>query len=229
MEVVAELTVDEIETRKRKRAEAEGEVIDLTALESDAEEHEAVARGDAMRAKRAAADAAAAQKKASAMHPRLLDAAMDGDVAAVRRLLHQGADATFAGADGSTALHLAAESGHYEVVLKLLAAGARATHADVDDCTPIHCAVDGIVSRGDGICFSLDALLASLSRDADARRAVVSGGDSALCDAVREGKCLRRGCSSRAAAAAWRSRRCAPCCVPRCSRRRTTASLLRAL
>ena len=55
---------------------------------------------------------------------RVAEAAMQSDVATVRRLLQQGADVNGAHGDGRTALHFAAERGQTELVELLLAAGA---------------------------------------------------------------------------------------------------------
>ena len=55
---------------------------------------------------------------------RVAEAAMQSDVATVRRLLQQGADVNGVHGDGRTALHFAAERGQTELVELLLAAGA---------------------------------------------------------------------------------------------------------
>ncbi|MEC7847070.1 MAG: ankyrin repeat domain-containing protein, partial [Gemmatimonadota bacterium] len=52
------------------------------------------------------------------------DAAMDGDIEAVRALLTEGADVNAPQGDGMTALHWAAEAGDVEMVGMLLYAGA---------------------------------------------------------------------------------------------------------
>ena len=59
--LVEELTAQEAESRKRRRAKADGAFVDLTMLSEDEGEAAAVARGAALRAKRAAAEAAAAR------------------------------------------------------------------------------------------------------------------------------------------------------------------------
>ena len=52
------------------------------------------------------------------------DAAMKGDIEAVRALLKDGADVNAAQGDGMTALHWAAENGDVEVTAMLIFAGA---------------------------------------------------------------------------------------------------------
>ena len=56
----------------------------------------------------------------------LLDAARRGELAAVRELIHVGADVDAARGDGMTALHFAAERGHDEVARALIEARTRA-------------------------------------------------------------------------------------------------------
>lgn len=56
--------------------------------------------------------------------PPLADAAMRGDLDAVKRLLREGADVNAPHGDGMTALHWAAEQGNLEMVKTLLYAGA---------------------------------------------------------------------------------------------------------
>ncbi len=189
MEVLAELTADEVQARKRAKAETDGDLVDLTALSEDEGEEAAVARGEALRAKRAAADAAAAKKAAKNLGPRLINAADAGDAAAVSRLLKQGADVGFIDG-GATALHFAAYNGHFEAVKALLEAGADASCKDDDGKTPVHDAVAGMVDRGDGASIALFALLQSLQHEDDALYAVVCGSESPLCDAARAGEKL---------------------------------------
>ena len=71
----------------------------------------------------------------------IVDAAERGDVAAVRALLKQAADASAARADGLTALHVAAERNDAELASVLLTAGAnlRAT-TRLGGYTPLHLA-----------------------------------------------------------------------------------------
>src|SRR5438105_4781685 len=71
------------------------------------------------------------------------DAAMRGDVAAVRALVQKGADVNAPQGDGSTALHWAAELGDVEMTKLLL--GARANvdaRTRLDDLTPLHVAAE---------------------------------------------------------------------------------------
>ena len=69
------------------------------------------------------------------------DAAMRGDVEAVRALLQDGADVNAAQGDGMTALHWAAEAGDLEMVGMLLYAGANVQGVTrLGDYTPLHLA-----------------------------------------------------------------------------------------
>src|SRR6187399_3349252 len=69
------------------------------------------------------------------------DAAKRGDVASVRTLLKQGADASMAQGDGMTPLHWAAERGDAIMADVLLRAGANLTAATrLGQYTPIHLA-----------------------------------------------------------------------------------------
>ena len=69
------------------------------------------------------------------------DAAMRGEVEAVRALLKQGADVNAAQGDGMTALHWAAESGNVEIVAMLIFAGANLEGVTrLGDYTPLHLA-----------------------------------------------------------------------------------------
>jgi uncharacterized protein len=72
------------------------------------------------------------------------DAAMRGDVQAVRALLKQGADVNAAQGDGMTALHHAAERGDAEVAEMLVYAGANvAAMTRIGQYTPLHLASRG--------------------------------------------------------------------------------------
>ena len=80
------------------------------------------------------------------------DAAMDGDIGAVRALLTEGADVNAPQGDGMTALHWAAEAGDVEMVGMLLYAGANLQGVTrLGDYTPLHLASkagkDRVVAR----------------------------------------------------------------------------------
>ena len=118
------------------------------------------------------------------------DAAMNGDVAAVRTLLKSGADVNEAQGDGVTGLHWAARQGNEELANTLLVAGAnvRAT-TRFGAITPLHLAAE----RGSGPIVSLlikggaevDArtgtgatalMFAAASGDVAAVKALIDGG-----------------------------------------------------
>lgn len=74
----------------------------------------------------------------------LIDAARNGDLAAVQTLLAGGADANRAQGDGMTALHWAAERGHAAVADLLLSAGATVdAKTRIGSYTPLHLASRG--------------------------------------------------------------------------------------
>jgi len=74
----------------------------------------------------------------------LIDAARNGDLAAVQTLLAGGADANRAQGDGMTALHWAAERGHAAVAELLLSAGAAVeAKTRIGSYTPLHLASRG--------------------------------------------------------------------------------------
>jgi ankyrin repeat protein len=88
--------------------------------------------------------------------PPVVEAAMRGDVEAVRSLLKEGADVNSAQGDGMTALHWAAELGDAEVAEVLLYAGANvAAVTRLGDYTPLHLASEG--GRTDVVRQLLDA------------------------------------------------------------------------
>lgn len=74
----------------------------------------------------------------------LMEAAGMGDLAAVRRLVHAGADLSKASPIGNTALHWAAVGGRPGVVRFLVANGADLNAANHNRHTPLHCAADGL-------------------------------------------------------------------------------------
>src|SRR5436190_11727484 len=69
------------------------------------------------------------------------DAAMRGDIAAVRALVQSGADVNTPEGDGMTALHWAAEHGDADLAALLLARGASVTaETRIGRHTPLHVA-----------------------------------------------------------------------------------------
>lgn len=129
------------------------------------------------------------------------DAAMRGDVEAVRLLLSQGADANGAQGDGMTALHWAAERGDEELARMLLAAGAAVAPATrVGGYAPLH-----LASRNGSVAVA--ALL--LDAGADPARAVPGTGATPLHLAAASGSAplvrllLDAGADANAREAAW--------------------------
>ena len=73
--------------------------------------------------------------------PALLEAIREGDVAAVRSLLQEGADPNAAQGDGLSALHLAAQEGRLDIAELLLSAGAEVdAKTKIGEYTPLHVA-----------------------------------------------------------------------------------------
>ncbi|HEX6996355.1 MAG TPA: ankyrin repeat domain-containing protein [Gammaproteobacteria bacterium] len=111
------------------------------------------------------------------------DAAMQGDRAAVQRLIESGLDVNAPQADGATALHWAAYHGDAELVRLLLEAGANPSAANRNGSTPMWLAA----SRGDA--EILAALLASGAEADEAlplgRRPLMLAARSGSVDAVR--------------------------------------------
>ena len=108
---------------------------------------------------------------------RLVDAAANADVAAVRQLLAAGAVVDAADADGATPLHWAVWADDPPTVEALLAAGARATATNAFGVAPIS------IAAANGSARILERLL-----DAGARVDTVdAAGDTALMAAVRSG------------------------------------------
>ena len=78
---------------------------------------------------------------AAAPESPVADAAMRGDVEAVRALLQKGADVNEAQGDGMTALHWAADRGSLEIAEMLITAGANVMASTrIGDYTPLHVA-----------------------------------------------------------------------------------------
>jgi ankyrin repeat protein len=108
----------------------------------------------------------------------LVDAAKQGDRAAVRALLDRGAAANLAAADGTTALFWAASRNDAEMVDLLLRAGADARTANDYGATPLHIAA----ANAD------EAIVAKLL-DAKANpNAALLSGETPLMEAARRGK-----------------------------------------
>lgn len=74
------------------------------------------------------------------MRRKWFEAARDGDIATVRKLLARGADVNAANGDDCTALHEAAQCGHAELVALLVEAGADVNASGVGGWTPLHMA-----------------------------------------------------------------------------------------
>src|SRR5687767_14395840 len=73
----------------------------------------------------------------AAVRSDVADAAMRGDLAAVRSFIAQRADVNAAQADGATALHWAAYKGNKEMADALIAAGASVKAANREGVTPL--------------------------------------------------------------------------------------------
>ncbi|MYH48705.1 MAG: hypothetical protein F4151_04045 [Gammaproteobacteria bacterium] len=100
------------------------------------------------------------------------DAAMRGDLDAVRSLINQGADVNGAQGDGMTALHWAAENGSAATAELLLSAGANLSAVTrLGGYTPLHLAAKA---------GSADVVRAFLAAGADPRAATSTGGATAL-------------------------------------------------
>lgn len=130
----------------------------------------------ALRALLAAASLLCVQA-ASAATPALVEAAREGDVTAVRRLLEDPADARNAAADGTTALHWAAHRNEQDMAELLLAAKADPDAATDYGITPLHLAC---TNRAAGMVITL------LRAGADANSRNTSG-ESALMTCAKTG------------------------------------------
>lgn len=113
----------------------------------------------------------------------VVDAAMQGDSEAVRRLLEEGADVNVRQADGATALHWAAYKGDTSMAMLLLEAGANPSAVNRNGSTPMWLAA----SQGDAAMLEL-----LLSRGADAnenlplgRKPIMLAARAGSVDAVR--------------------------------------------
>ena len=134
----------------------------------------------ALRALLAAASLLCVQA-ASAATPALVEAAREGDVTAVRRLLEDPADARNAAADGTTALHWAAHRNEQDMAELLLAAKADPDAATDYGITPLHLAC---TNRAAGMVITL------LRAGADANSRNTSG-ESALMTCAKTGTAAR--------------------------------------
>ena len=130
------------------------------------------------------------------------DAAMRGDVEAVRVLLEQGADANEAQGDGMTALHWAARHGDEEMARLLITAGANvAAGTRIGSYTPLH-----LASRAG----SAPVVRALLGAGANPRAATTNTGVTALHLAAESGSpeavrvLVDRGADVNAREDAWR-------------------------
>jgi ankyrin repeat protein len=108
----------------------------------------------------------------------LVDAAKNGDAAAVRALLRSGSDPNAAAPDGSAALHWAVQRENAEIVDLLLAAGSKADLATRYKIAPLTLAAEA------GNAAILEMLLAA-GADADTTS---EEGQTALMTAARNGK-----------------------------------------
>ena len=109
---------------------------------------------------------------AAAADSPVADAAMRGDLAAVRALLRDGADVNASQGDGMTALHWAAERGDAEIATVLLHAGANTEALTrLGGYTPLHLA--GRAGRAEVVRELLEA-------GADVAAATTTGGATAL-------------------------------------------------
>ncbi len=81
----------------------------------------------------------------------LVNAAHNGDLAAVKKLIAAGANVNARNANGERPLHSASRKGHEVIAAKLIAAGAHVNAADVNGETPLHMAsrkgYEGIVAK----------------------------------------------------------------------------------
>ena len=121
---------------------------------------------------------ASAPAVGAAIDTPLTAAARDGDAAAVRALLAEGAGVNEASADGTTALHWAARVDDPALADLLIAAGADATAANVFGVTPL------ALAAVNGAAEMLDTLLRAGANP----NAATAGGETALLTAARTGR-----------------------------------------
>jgi ankyrin repeat protein len=107
------------------------------------------------------------------------DAAMRGDKAAVRTLLHQKADVNAQQVDGTSALHWAVEANDLELAGILLTAGAKPMMANRAGATPM------LLATQNGNAAMIERLLAA---GADPNAPLTKTSDTALMMAARTGK-----------------------------------------
>ena len=129
------------------------------------------------------------------------DAAMRGDLDAVRSLINQGADVNGAQGDGMTALHWAAENGSAPTAALLLSAGANLSAVTrLGGYTPLHLAAKA---------GSAEVVRAFLAAGADPRAATTTGGATALHFAAAAGNgdavmaLIEHGADPNAVESAW--------------------------
>ena len=116
---------------------------------------------------------------AAAPEAPMADAAMRGDVAAVRALIAQGADVNAAQGDGMTALHWAADLGNVELAQVLIGAGANLQATTrLGAFTPLHIAAE----NGDAAVVKV-----LLAAGANPRAASNLGGETPLHFAAQSG------------------------------------------
>jgi ankyrin repeat protein len=124
-----------------------------------------------------------------AMAGTVADAAMTGDLAAVRALLKDGADVNAAQGDGVTGLHWAARQGHEELARTLVVAGANVKATTrFGAITPLHLAAE----RGSG---PIVTMLVGAGADVNARTSTgatalmlaAAAGDTAAIAALLDG------------------------------------------
>jgi ankyrin repeat protein len=107
------------------------------------------------------------------------DAAMNGDIAAIRALIQHKADVNAAQIDGTTALHWAAQTDEIGMADLLIHAGARVTAANLDGATPLLMA---------SISGNAPMIAKLIEAGADPNMPLTASGDTALMLVSRTGK-----------------------------------------